>query len=486
MPEAPVEDTFFEVLLLLLPLLMIVVAMIFVLVAPFVMYLVLRLRPCIALRDRDEPINITYEEQLESTSAVQGAQERWLEHVDDATRAGYERGAQWCLQHSPASPRDTDITMPQFVGIQEKGVSAWTFDVDYDVNVGALVSARTEIQFLDDSPGMTPSEGGACTVQTNLPLPKMNDVYYWEAKIFSKPTTTTIALGLATKPYPSFRFPGLCKHSVAYFSQDGFKCFNHPVNATSYGPPYVKGDVIGIGYRPRTGTVFYTRNGFRIDEAFVGLYGYNLFPTVAANGAAEVHVNLGQAGFVFIEANVKKWGLAPMVGTLAPPPAYGNDKGSILIESGYAPSSAATTAHASDGTAPSRLARDCATLTTDVRTGELIRVPSYQASVRGGTSGSRRGTSSSLGIRMDTLRNVANVPLAVAPPPYSPVKASASHNEGPSGAAAPPATPVPSPSLFSYLRHWWLGAGRSRPPARRGASTNSDPNPTELVGVTIE
>lgn len=89
MPEAPVEDTFFEVLLLLLPLLMIVVAMIFVLVAPFVMYLVLRLRPGIALRDRDGPINIAYEEQLESTSAVQGAQERWLEHVDDATRAGY-------------------------------------------------------------------------------------------------------------------------------------------------------------------------------------------------------------------------------------------------------------------------------------------------------------------------------------------------------------------------------------------------------------
>jgi hypothetical protein len=47
-----------------------------------------------------------------------------------------------------------------------------------------------------------------------------------------------------------------------------------------------------------------------------------------------LHVNLGQAGFVFIEANVKKWGLAPSVGTLAPPPAYGSERGSILLEAG--------------------------------------------------------------------------------------------------------------------------------------------------------
>jgi hypothetical protein len=31
---------------------------------------------------------------------------------------------------------------------------------------------------------------------------------------------------------------------------------------------------------------------------------------------------------------VKKWGLAPSVGTLAPPPAYGSERGSILLETG--------------------------------------------------------------------------------------------------------------------------------------------------------
>jgi hypothetical protein len=65
-----------------------------------------------------------------------------------------------------------------------------------------------------------------------------------------------------------------------------------------------------------------------------GLKSQNLFPAVGANGPCTVHVNFGQSGFVFIEANVKKWGLAPMTGSLAPPPPYGSEQGSILLEAG--------------------------------------------------------------------------------------------------------------------------------------------------------
>lgn len=121
--------------------------------------------------------------------------------------------------------------------------------------------------------------------------------------------------------------------SIGYFASDGFKSHNYPFTATSYGSPLKQGDVLGVGYRPRTGAVFFTRNGKKLEDAFVGLQRFNVFPTVGATGPASVHVNLGQAGFVFIEANVKKWGLAPMAGTLAPPPAYGHQTGSILLAS---------------------------------------------------------------------------------------------------------------------------------------------------------
>lgn len=96
----------------------------------------------------------------------------------------------------------------------------------------------------------------------------------------------------------------------------------------------MQGDVIGVGYRPRSGTVFFTRNGKKLDDVVSGVRAPNFFPTVGATGPCSVHVNLGQLGFVYIEANVKKWGLAPMTGTLAPPPPYGSEQGSILLETG--------------------------------------------------------------------------------------------------------------------------------------------------------
>jgi len=126
---------------------------------------------------------------------------------------------------------------------------------------------------------------------------------------------------------------GLHKTSIAYTSA-GQRRYNQPFNGTSYGPEFVHGDVIGVGYRPRIGTIFFTRNGKKLDDVTHGLKAQNFFPTIGANGPCTVHVNFGQLGFVFIEANVKKWGLAPATGSLAPPPPYGSEQGSILLEAG--------------------------------------------------------------------------------------------------------------------------------------------------------
>ena len=233
----------------------------------------------------------------------------------------------------------TDISLSQFLAIQEKGVSAWEFEPELEI-ANCFVEARTEIEFFDSE----------CSVQSNLPIPKQNEVYYWEAKIYDKPESSLISIGVTTKPYPLFRLPGTFfasvinlehtlsltgwhKTSIAYTSS-GHRRYNQPFTPSSYGPPYVQGDVIGVGYRPRTGTVFFTRNGKKLDDVAHGLKTQNFFPTVGANGPSTIHVNFGQSGFVFIEANVKKWGLAPMVGSLPPPPPYGSEQGSILLEAG--------------------------------------------------------------------------------------------------------------------------------------------------------
>lgn len=216
----------------------------------------------------------------------------------------------------------TDISLSQFLAIQEKGVSAWEFEPELEI-ANCFVEARTEIEFFD----------AECSVQSNLPIPKQNEVYYWEAKLYDKPESTMVNIGLTTKPYPLFRLPGLHKYSIAY-SSTGQRRYNQPFSGTNYGPQIVHGDVIGVGYRPRTGTIFFTRNGKKLEDVAHGLKSQNFFPTIGANGPAQVHVNFGQMGFVFIEANVKKWGLAPQTGSLAPPPPYGSEAGSILLEGG--------------------------------------------------------------------------------------------------------------------------------------------------------
>ncbi|KAF2683566.1 SPRY domain-containing protein [Lentithecium fluviatile CBS 122367] len=245
-----------------------------------------------------------------------------LEVMDDLQRAEYLR-AKAFVQANPPESVQTDISLSQFLAIQEKGVSAWEFEPELEI-ANCFVEGRTEIEFFDSE----------CSVQSNLPIPKQNEVYYWEAKIYDKPENTNIAIGVTTKPYPLFRLPaGYHKYSIGYMSNGGRR-YNQPFTPSSYGPAYVQGDVIGVGYRPRTGTVFFTRNGKKLDDVAHGLKTQNFFPTVGANGPCQVHVNFGQMGFVFIEANVKKWGLAPMTGSLAPPPPYGSEQGSILLDSG--------------------------------------------------------------------------------------------------------------------------------------------------------
>ncbi|KAI5310223.1 Rsp5p-dependent ubiquitination, sorting of cargo proteins at the multivesicular body [Ascosphaera atra] len=259
--------------------------------------------------------------QFDDEQAFLEEEERALEEMNDLERTEYLR-AKAFTQANPPETMQTDISLGQFLAIQEKGVSAWEFEPELEI-ANCFVEGRTEIEFFDME----------CCVQTNLPVPKQNEVYYWEAKIFEKPETTTISVGMTTKPYPLFRLPGYHKTSLAYLST-GDRRFNQPFRPTHYGPKFSQGDVIGVGYRPRSGTIFFTRNGKRLDDMAHGLKSQNFFPTIGATGPCSVHVNFGQLGYVFIEANVKKWGLAPMTGSLAPPPPYGSEAGSTLLETG--------------------------------------------------------------------------------------------------------------------------------------------------------
>ncbi|KAI5965752.1 ssh4 [Candida pseudojiufengensis] len=226
-------------------------------------------------------------------------------------------------------------TLSQNLSIQEKGINAFEFQKDLMLtNNDLLILNKTELNFFKKF---------ECCSQTNLPIPLKNEVYYFESKIYSlpNPEETIISIGLAIKPYPWFRLPGRHLHSISYDS-NGYRRYNQPFKF-NIDPPFPKlseGDVVGVGYRTRSGTIFFTRNGKKISESKIGGHIKNfkfltkaqIFPTIGANNICSVHVNLGQRGYVFIEGNVKNWGFAPIEGTGPSPPAYNKFNADILLE----------------------------------------------------------------------------------------------------------------------------------------------------------
>ena len=207
---------------------------------------------------------------------------------------------------------------------------------------------------------------------------------------------------------------GWHKSSIAYTSS-GHRRHNQPFTPTLYGPEYVQGDVVGVGYRPRTGTVFFTRNGKKLDDVAHGLKSQNFFPTVGANGPCTVHVNFGQSGFVFIEANVKKWGLAPMTGSLAPPPPYGSEQGSILLEAGRdgAQTSQSTYPGLGHGRSRSRYGAIGGPMSpgpvrspTDISLAHLAHIPSNEDVGEGTSRSAGAGNNANLNVGEDEGRTV--------------------------------------------------------------------------------
>jgi hypothetical protein len=226
-PAPPPPSDADQTLALLLPLLILVSTLLFLLLLFLVFIIIVRRRRGISLRDDDGPLDLTREDETDAEGGIAGLEQRWLETVDVGTRAGYLRfksvftfslpscvqsglkpvGTAWQQQYPPNS-LPTDITLSQYLSIQEKGVSAWSFEPDYESNPPLIVMSRTEIVFLPEGQGLALAEGGGACVQSNLPLPRLNETYYWECKMFEKPEATQVAVGLATKPYPSFRLPG--------------------------------------------------------------------------------------------------------------------------------------------------------------------------------------------------------------------------------------------------------------------------------------
>ncbi|KAJ2160869.1 Protein ssh4 [Coemansia sp. RSA 552] len=273
--------------------------------------------------------------------------------ADEDSRQSYELARAFERQY-PYGSVNTQLTGEQQMQIRERGVNAWEFVVDLDVN--AMQQSQTEVLFM----------GGENCVQTNLPLPKNNSVYYFEVKLVEKPADVNMWIGLATKPYPAWRMVGWNRYSAGYCSNSGKVHQNSPFKGAHIGERLLVGDILGIGYQPRSGVVWFTRNGRRYKEIVSGML-YDLFPTISADGPCSFSANFGQRGFVFIEANVKRWGLGPIEGSMQPPPIYGANQNTILLETAASPtpSTSETGDNDEDSNSPAQAPEDSVVIVVD-------------------------------------------------------------------------------------------------------------------------
>lgn len=271
--------------------------------------------------------NVPHEYLNDEEALTHLAEEYDLSGVSPEELSAYRLGEEFTLAHprkfhhykgGAFSPEDLSL-------IKEKGIEAFEFEqqsADNLLNAKYIVADKTDLLFQNNSEPYS-----TATAVLNFPLPVKNrthaDTIYFETKIYEFDNTVPNAhfsIGLVTKPYPSeFRLPGYNKFSIAYESTGNLK-INKPLptplqqhmgedskfNAQVL-PPLQQSDVVGIGYVIPSGTLFITRNGKKVLDVMSGLF-LDLYPAIGCfltNGRFQV--NIGQLGFVWVEANVKKY-----------------------------------------------------------------------------------------------------------------------------------------------------------------------------------
>lgn len=234
------------------------------------------------------------------------------------------KGEEFTKNHPPQiGRRGRSFTRDDELIIKDCGINAFEFEQERDIlNARYIVEDRTEINFINnDDPYST------ATAVLNYPLPTKNrtpDTIYFEVKVFEfheAHSNSHFGIGLVTKPYPSdFRLPGYNAFSLAYESTGNLK-INKPlptplqqhrgensVYNAQVLPPLRQSDIVGFGYVISTGTLFITRNGKKVMDIMKGCH-LDLYPAVGCFSTnAKFQVNFGQMGFVWIEANVRRYG----------------------------------------------------------------------------------------------------------------------------------------------------------------------------------
>ncbi|CAG8523082.1 19115_t:CDS:2 [Gigaspora margarita] len=232
----------------------------------------------------------------------------WSGRNQETTTDNFNAAEQYSLIHPPQEeiPPPDHVQYIQSLG----GARAWEWDPDETLSRQEIVTVMDESKIIKftkrlDSmiqtnyPFFIPQTEGDVVYEApfgqpeTMPHRQGQMLHYFEVTILANPDprNTIIAVGLATKPYPSFRLPGWNIHSVGFHSNG--KKYNDSYRGYEYSQAWGNaGDTIGCGYNPDVGHVFFTKNGQFLGNAFMGIR-HVWFPTIGSNGPCTIKTNFG-------------------------------------------------------------------------------------------------------------------------------------------------------------------------------------------------
>ncbi|KAM6490511.1 hypothetical protein JOM56_013854 [Amanita muscaria] len=243
---------------------------------------------------------------------------------DDAPDDEYQAGEDFCARY-PVSP-PTLLSSHVVERIHSHGPKAWGMETPSTWRFKGAVTRTEHGTTMIETKKNCPS---TC-VLSDLPIlaglydvPGDMEGVYFEVTI--KTMHDTVAVGTACQPYPDFRLPGWNRLSAGFHLDDLRKFFEDPDGGRDYVGEgsdvkgIKEGDVVGCGYEFGRGVVFFTYNGRRLPDAFVGVYvprtKWDVYAAVGVSDECEVQVNFGGEEFRWKEGNSGRWRVDRHVGS---------------------------------------------------------------------------------------------------------------------------------------------------------------------------
>ncbi|CCH62795.1 hypothetical protein TBLA_0I01350 [Henningerozyma blattae CBS 6284] len=268
------------------------------------------------------------------------------------------------------------LSYADLIKIRDRGLESYFFLPSVNDNIDEMGNFNPSFLINDKlNVSFTKYNRSSSTI-LNYPVPFNNKkVVYFEVKIykFPKDSNTIFSIGLMTSPYPYFMIPGRANYSIGYESTG--KLFrNNPLGDSSkILPELQEGDTVGFGFKYSTGTIFITHNGNKVLDVaeninldlYIGIGAINttLFSSVTSNqfsvskekkieldnesssseslidripisknkknpsfisssDVVQLHLNIGQRGYVYPKANAKKYSFGSKHGEIGAPPNY--------------------------------------------------------------------------------------------------------------------------------------------------------------------